>query len=131
MVKKHFLIILVLIIGALWISLSKQQKANKDLAVISLEGKTVRLLVADEPEEWTKGLMDKKELKGASGMIFIFPDRSVRTFWNKNTHLSLKLFWLDGNTVVGKSDLPSIDKSEKIVTVTSPSKVTKVIELVR
>lgn len=72
---------------------------------------------------------NKKELKNADGMIFIFPDKKTRTFWNKNTYLNLDVYWLDDEKVVGKSFLPSILKSKEIITINSSGKVNKVIEL--
>lgn len=65
------------------------------------------------------------------GMIFVFPDKQVRSFWNKNTYLGLDIYWMDGETLIGKSYLPSILKSKEIVIVESQKKVDRVIELVR
>ncbi len=73
----------------------------------------------------------KKELKGADGMIFIFSNKELRSFWNKNTYLDLDIYWLDDNRVVGNSFLPSIFKSKEVIVVESKAKVNKVVELVR
>lgn len=73
----------------------------------------------------------KKELGGADGMIFIFPEKDYRTFWNKNTYLDLDIYWIDDNKVVGKDYLPSILKSKEIVTVKSRVEVNKVVEIIR
>ena len=94
-----------------------------------LENKNLKLLVADIPEEWQRGLMYFRKLEGVDGMIFIFPDKQQRTFWNKNTFMNLDILWIDGEKVVGKSYLPSIEKSKNIVTVSSPEPADKVIEL--
>lgn len=99
-----------------------------------LNNKTYKLLTAKNSAEWEKGLMfykSKKELKGAGGMIFIFPDRQIRSFWNKNTYLDLDLYWMDNDKVVGTNYLPSIEKSKDVVTVVSPRPVNKVVEIVR
>jgi uncharacterized membrane protein (UPF0127 family) len=92
------------------------------------------LLVADSPEKWEKGLMfvkNKQDIGGADGMIFLFPDKKPRTFWNKNTLVDLNLYWLEDDNLVGKSLLPSIEKTREVVTVSSPKAVNKVIELIR
>ncbi len=99
-----------------------------------LEGKTYKLLIADNYSEWSKGLMfnkNKDELKGADGMMFIFPDKQIRDFWNENTYLNLDVYWLDDDKVVGKDFLPSILKTKEPYTVSSKEKVNKVIELVK
>jgi hypothetical protein len=103
---------------------------NNETISYRLEGETYRLLVADETAEWTEGLMYKKSLTDADGMIFIFPGKNIRTFWNKNTYLNLDIYWLDDNQVVGRDFLPSIKKSKKTVTIQSPKAVNKVIEVV-
>jgi len=65
------------------------------------------------------------------GMIFVFPDKEIRSFWNKNTYLDLDIYWLNDNKVVGKSYLPSIEKSKEVIIVESKVKINKVIELIR
>lgn len=74
---------------------------------------------------------NKQELKGADGMIFLFPDKQVRSFWNKNTHLDLDIYWMNDKEIVGKSFLPSILKSKEIVVVKSVGEVNKVVEIVK
>lgn len=102
---------------------------NDSNITYKLEGKSYRLLVADEPGEWERGLSQITKLENADGIIFIFPDKEYRNFWNKNTHLDLDIYWLDEDKVVGKSSLPSIEKSKKTVSVYSSKKVNKVIEI--
>jgi hypothetical protein len=45
--------------------------------------------------------------------------------------LDLDVYWLDGDRIVGKDFLPSIEKTKKIFTVTSPKKVDRVVEIIR
>ncbi|MBI5122465.1 DUF192 domain-containing protein [Candidatus Roizmanbacteria bacterium] len=107
---------------------------NKEFINYSINNIKYKLLVADEQNEWQKGLMfyrSKNELKGADGMIFIFPDKQIRNFWNKNTYLDLDVYWLDNDEVVGKNYLPSIEKSKEVIVVESKVKINKVIELIR
>lgn len=111
-------------------------KVNKEnlLFKYTIDNKTYKLLTARNQTEWEKGLMfykSKKELKGADGMIFIFPDKQPRTFWNKNTYLDLDVYWIDDDKVVGKDFLPSILKTKEPYTISSKSEVNKVIEIIR
>ena len=73
--------------------------------------------------------MNFRSLKGVDGMIFIFPNNEIRNFWNKHTLMDLELLWIDGDKIVGRSELPSIEKSKEIVNVQSQKPVDKVIEL--
>lgn len=133
MKKIFFLIILVLIVlTAIFFYYSSEQKTW--LYSYELNGRVYKLLTAKNESEWQKGLMfvkSKKELKGADGMIFIFPDKQIRSFWNKNTYLDLDLIWMDGDRVVGKSFLPSIAKTKNPFTVSSPMVVDRVVEIVK
>ena len=107
---------------------------NKEIINYSINNTKYELLVADTSEEWQKWLMfikSKKELKSADGMIFIFPDKQIKSFWNKNTYLDLDLYWMDGETVVGKSYLPSIIRTKNTITVSSPREVDRVVEIIK
>ena len=74
--------------------------------------------------------MGYKKKEEFDGMLFIFPDKRYRQFWNKNTYFDLDIYWLDDKTVIDKSFLPSINKTGKIVIVNSPKEVNRVIELI-
>lgn len=134
--KKLLIILTIVLVTVFLITQFQETKLKnqyKDFSIInySLQSKNYKLLVADTPEKWKNGLMFFEKLDGVDGMIFIFPDRQVRSFWNKNTYLSLELIWLDGSTIVGIDKLPSIKKSKEIISITSLKPVDKVVELVR
>ncbi len=109
---------------------SKEENLNQEFINFNLQRENLRLLVADEQEEWARGLSGIYELKDADGMIFIFPDKQIRHFWNKDTHLDLVVYWLLDDEIVGVDYLPSIEKTEEVITITSPKEVNKVIEYV-
>jgi len=126
--------IFLLVVSFLLLFLFFYFKKSQKLISYSLEGKTYKLLPAKTPLEHQKGLMfyrSKKELKGADGMIFIFSNKNYRTFWNKNTFLDLDVYWIDGDRIVGKDFLPSIEKTKEILIINSPKPVNKVVEIVR
>lgn len=130
--KKFFLVLLIVILLVILIYISKKTRKDNFLEYY-LDEKKYLLLIADEPKEWEKGLMNyrkREDLGGANGMIFIFPNKDYRTFWNKNTYLDLKVYWIEDKEVVGQDFLPSINQSKELVYIHSPVKVNKVIELV-
>ncbi|OGK25002.1 hypothetical protein A2954_05975 [Candidatus Roizmanbacteria bacterium RIFCSPLOWO2_01_FULL_37_12] len=136
--KKIILLLMVIIIGVFFVVGSKRVKESRDLqnkykdfSIINykLEGNNYKLLLADSSERWERGLMNFRSLEGVDGMIFIFPNKEIRNFWNKNTLMDLELLWIDGDKIVGRSELPSIEKSKEIVNVQSQKPVDKVIEL--
>lgn len=117
----------LMIIG-LWRTYSSQKTETIEY---TLEGKKLQLIVADTTAEREKGLMNVRNLDNADGMIFLFPQKDYQGFWNKNTYMDLDLYWINDDDVVGKTFLPSIEKSKEIVTVFSPQPANKVIEVPR
>lgn len=126
-----FLPSLIIVLFALNIFLPKKIYLGYETTNYQLEGKTYKLLVVDTPEKWERGLMNFRKLEGVSGMIFLFPDKKIRHFWNKNTYLDLDVYWLEDDKVVGKDYLPSITKSKEIITINSKVAVNKVVEIVK
>ena len=129
--KKIILFLLFfLLIYYLFITNNNQCK-NRSARIYKINDKNYCLLIGSSRTEWERGLMFYKKPVDFDGMIFIFPDKDYRTFWNKNTYLDLDVYWLNDDKVVGKSFLPSILKSKEIVVVKSPSEVNRVIEVIR
>ena len=51
--------------------------------------------IADEPEEWRRGLMERPALAPEAGMLFLFPDVAPRSFWMMNTLIALDILFVD------------------------------------
>ena len=66
-------------------------------SLVSLNGKTFEVEIADTQLERAQGLMFRKELKENSGMLFVFPDSGRHSFWMKNTFIPLDIIWVDEN----------------------------------
>ena len=133
--KKYIVAIIVILFVGIAVSAFANDRPKKmgdfEVRQFRIDNSNYRLLVADTPEKWEKGLMFYRSLDGASGMMFLFPDTQTRTFWNKNTFLNLELFWLQDDKIVGKSYLPSIETSREIVEVNSPEPANRVVEFVK
>lgn len=96
---------------------------------ITIQGRKYQVKVATNSAQWTRGLMYVEGKQDYDGMLFVFPDKAVRTFWNMNTFTDLEVLWMDDDRVLGKSQLPSIKKSKQIKTVSSPGPANRVVEL--
>lgn len=96
-----------------------------------VDGREVKLLVADNQEKTLRGLMYVRKLDGYDGMLFIFPRYAVQAFWNQNTYLDLDVYWLQGGEIIGKDRLPPITETKEPYTIRSTEPVNEVIELVR
>jgi poly-gamma-glutamate synthesis protein (capsule biosynthesis protein) len=88
------------------------ENISERLIPYELENKIYLLREAKTPEEWQKGLMFVKKPVDYDGMIFIFPDKQIRSFWNQNTFLDLEVYWLDDDKIIGKDKLESIEKTK-------------------
>ena len=55
------------------------------------------LEIADNEQKRSYGLMNRKDMKSNSGMLFIWKNRQIRNFWMKNTHFNLDLFFLNNH----------------------------------
>ncbi|PIU48663.1 MAG: hypothetical protein COS94_01030 [Candidatus Hydrogenedentes bacterium CG07_land_8_20_14_0_80_42_17] len=118
---------LVIIISLIIVSCD-QNPIELQNTQITLEGdyRTVVISaeIADEPSERAKGLMNRDSLGEDHGMLFIFPDESVHTFWMHNTHFSLDMIFIDSNgTIAGiirraapdSDETLAVDKASKYV----------------
>jgi uncharacterized membrane protein (UPF0127 family) len=53
--------------------------------------------VADTPETWEHGLMERAALAPNAGMLFIFPDVTPRAFWMMHTIIPLDMLFIDAD----------------------------------
>ncbi len=65
-----------------------------------LESTRYYLEVADESHELSRGLMHRFSMVEDMGMIFIFDTDSARSFWMRNTYLSLDMVFVTSEGVV-------------------------------
>lgn len=59
-----------------------------------------RVEVADEPEERQRGLMFRSQLDPDHGMLFVFPDSQLRSFWMANTAIPLSIAYIGADGVI-------------------------------
>ena len=62
---------------------------------VELGGKTFSVEIADTQEKQALGLMFRDSMPDDAGMIFIFPNEAPRSFWMKNTRISLDIMYFD------------------------------------
>jgi uncharacterized protein len=71
------------------------EPAGREPAAVTVE-------IARTPAAIQRGLMYREHLPLDHGMLFIFPDEEIRTFWMKNTLIPLDMIFVSADrTVVG------------------------------
>ncbi len=128
---KKFIFILLVLAAITYLFLFKKNScSNNQAKTYQINSKSYCLLIANNQKQWEKGLMSYKKPVNFDGMIFVFLDKQIRSFWNKNTNIDLDIYWMNDDKIVGKSFLPSILKSKETVVVESPDKVNNVVEII-
>lgn len=75
---------------------------DSGLPVIAVDvaGHTVKAEVARSLEEQSRGLMYRRELGKNEGMLFVYEEDRVLTFWMKNTFVPLDILYLSADGTV-------------------------------
>jgi uncharacterized protein len=77
------------------------------------EAVEVRVEIADSPDEQATGLMNRTALAEDRGMLFVFPEEEVRSFWMKNTLIPLSIAYMDSEgRIVDIQDMKPLDDEE-------------------
>ena len=77
---------------------------GKGVVTLQTEGRTLRVdvEVARTPAQREKGLMFRKKLKPYQGMLFVFDNQKLQSFWMKNTYVPLDMIFIaNDHKVVG------------------------------
>lgn len=67
---------------------------------IKIGPETIFVEVARTPEQLSQGLMFRTKMAPNEGMLFIFPDQDIRSFWMKNTFLALSIGFFDKQKIL-------------------------------
>jgi uncharacterized membrane protein (UPF0127 family) len=72
-----------------------------------------RVEIADTPQTRAQGLMFVESLPSTAGMLFVFPDERIRTFWMRNTLVSLDILYFDaeGRWVSAQENAVPLDET--------------------
>jgi uncharacterized membrane protein (UPF0127 family) len=97
---------------------------SPNTTVISLEnGHTINVKVAQTNKDRVKGLSGRRNLPENSGMLFVFDQPRILSFWMKEMNFPLDIIWIDQNRkVVGIERNISPETYPKIYSPETPSK---------
>ncbi len=80
---------------------------------LTVGGVAVTAEIADTPALRERGLMGRDSLAENHGMLFVYPDEQIRSFWMRNTPIALDIAFLDRNgTIINVGTMaPNTDDS--------------------
>ncbi len=67
---------------------------------LKIGGKKLDVEIADNQERAAQGLMFRKNLPEGTGMLFVFQEEQIRSFWMKNTLIPLSIGYFDSKKVL-------------------------------
>ncbi len=78
---------------------------------IFINDKKIRVEIVDSKEERQKGLMFRDKLDPDNGMLFIFENTRILSFWMKNTFIPLSIAFIDTNcSIVRITDMSPLSE---------------------
>ena len=73
---------------------------------------TVLAEVASLPDQRERGLMDRDAVPDGTGMLFVFPESEERSFWMRDTHVSLDIAFFDAERrIAGIEQMEALDET--------------------
>src|SRR3989344_8381202 len=96
-------------------------------------GKNVfRAEIADDANSRMRGLSDREPFEEDEGMLFIFDEPSIQSFWMKDMKFSIDIIWIEGGRVIAieKNIEPEPGKSVfSLKTYSPPQPVGRALEV--
>ena len=86
---------LTLLLGALFLTACTTGTRIPSHQTVSIGGEAWTLELALDDESIRRGLMHRDSIPEDGGMLFIFPDSDMRSFWMANCLIDIDLIFLD------------------------------------
>ncbi|HVZ59092.1 MAG TPA: DUF192 domain-containing protein [Patescibacteria group bacterium] len=94
-----FIVVLIVIIGGIFLAGSKSSLFGKK-ATATFGSTKITLDVADTEQKRETGLSGKTGLSDNQGMLFLFDEPGIPSFWMKGMKFPLDIIFLNNNKIV-------------------------------
>jgi uncharacterized membrane protein (UPF0127 family) len=73
---------------------------SSNLARLKIGEKEINIEIADEDKEQQKGLSGMESLPEDQGMLFVYKDLAIPTFWMRGMRFPIDIIWIVGGKVI-------------------------------
>ena len=105
---------------------------STETALVEIEDQVIDAEIADTSELRSRGLSFRDGLEDGTGMLFVYPDAGIRSFWMPSMSFCLDIIWIEGGEIAGVAENacpePGVPTSE-LERYPSPVPVTYVLEV--
>ena len=85
--------------------------------------------LAETPMQRERGLSGRPDLPGGPGMLFVYPEPAVRSFWMPDMHFPIDVAWITDDRVVAVETLQPCPSRDQCPAHQSPAPVDLVLEV--
>jgi len=78
---------------------------KQKLDIVTINGKDIKVELALTQSQQEKGLSGRNYLDKNSGMLFVFPQAGIQSFWMKDTLIPLDIIWINEGRIVDMTTL--------------------------
>lgn len=98
----------IALITSVFMVQANQKKASCGPVTVTLPNQqTVEAEIALTPAQRAEGLSGRDALPAKHGMLFLFSEPSIYSFWMQDTHIPLDIIWLHNKKIVELTSLPA------------------------
>ena len=120
--RKIFFLFLMIVL------LSGCGNANK-IKEVKINNKIIEVELSETVSEKQQGLSDRGKLCENCGMLFVFNEKDLRSFWMKDMKFSIDMIWIDDDKIVKITKNAKLSQDGNIQTYDSGQKVNYVLEV--
>lgn len=100
--RKFIIIGIILLLGVSAVFLLKRKDVEAERQIIRIGNQELSVEVADTIVKQVRGLSGHRPLKENEGMLFVYENPRILSFWMRDMRFPLDIIWIDGHkNIVG------------------------------